>query len=510
MPENEKPRSDDRPKWAEALREYQWKAAQRIASPAPPYRGQVLAFPPGFGKTHTALGAFRLRLQRDVTAHPCLVVVSTALSRTDWGTITKSFWPEAHVHLLLPRALTPRRVGETDAALEARRDDGWRALLRGELGPGVLVANYESLHRINEAIAKDNVLLDMVVLDEAHHVKRRATGRAMDVRPLVGVAHVAVLMTGTPIHNRPVDLYNLLDLSALGHWGSLYTWAERYFAVRTTERGYGRSIDELVNKARLAADTADVLFSTSVTEAYGALPATIRKLIQVQVKGVLRVSPAKLRHAIRTKGEAAVSAALRSTVRHKLAATVELVQELNEPVVLYTYQRSDAEALGAKLNKAGVSATVATGALEAKKRSKLIDEWKASKCQALVCTMDAVRESATLTRAAAMIFVDLDWLPGKMLQCEGRIHPSRQPEGERRPARYYYLVVENGPDEVVAEVILQKIAEMAGLAGTSEDAEKLATTLQPVQKVVDEVAPADLLSAIVARLDVREARLAAL
>ena len=37
--------------------------------------------------------------------------------------------------------------------------------------------------------------------------------------------------------------------------------------------------------------------------------------------------------------------------------------------------------------------------------------------------LDAVKESETLTRAAAMVFLDLDWLPGKQIQLEGRIYP---------------------------------------------------------------------------------------
>jgi hypothetical protein len=172
---------------------------------------------------------------------------------------------------------------------------------------------------------------------------------------------------------------------------------------------------------------------------------------------------------------------LRRCAAAKLDRAVELAQTLAEPVVLYTFERAHAAALGRKLSAAKVPALCCTGAVTTVARDKRIQRWMAGDATALVCTMDAVRESATLTRAAAMIFVDLDWLPGKMLQCEGRIDPSRQPEADRRPARYYYLVTDGGPDEIVAERVITKIEQAQRIVGGADMSLGLRDCLAPVK-----------------------------
>ena len=47
-------------------------------------------------------------------------------------------------------------------------------------------------------------------------------------------------MTGTPVHNRPHDLYNLLDTCKMGYGGSFFRWADRYFFLNVTSGGFGR------------------------------------------------------------------------------------------------------------------------------------------------------------------------------------------------------------------------------------------------------------------------------
>lgn len=493
------------PDWKQRLRPYQLEAAEWLTQLPFGTRGRILTDGLGTGKSFSGLASQRLRWERGLMDNPCGIVFAPGVALHDWRRTAEKLWPEAFVHVLGTEATYQRR-GESDEEFAARKHGGWQAALRGEKGPAVIIGDYAMAEKLDEFLTENNVLFDSLIIDEAHALKRASTKRAKVIKGLVARSRQTTLMTGTPVHNRPYDLYNLLTMCRPNHWGSLYTWAERYFNLRQGNNGIGTVIDELLDKPRLIEDTRDFMLGRSATELMGQLPAAQRILKLVEVPGVARISPAK---AAKLREGSALDAALRDAVKHKLGAAVELVLDVDKPVVCYTYRREDASKLCKLLNKAGVTTTLATGDLTVSARDKAIERWKLGETTALVCTMDAVRESATLTRADVTVFVDLTWLPGTMLQCEGRTAPSRQPEGERRPVTYYYLVTRDGPDEVVAEALVEKLTAASGIGVKNPTADSFAEFLSPLDKrVKSSEDAAALLEDLVARIDARANRLA--
>lgn len=493
--------------WKKTLRPYQLQAAEWLVDLPFGTRGRMLTDGLGTGKSFSGLASQRLRLELGLMDNPCGIVFAPGVALHDWRRTAEVLWPEAFVHVLGSEP-SYKRKGESEKDFDERRHGGWRKALKGQKGPSVIIGDYATAEKLDDFLTENDVLFDSLIIDEAHALKRAATKRAKVIRGLVARSKQTTLMTGTPVHNRPYDLYNLLTMCRPNHWGSLYTWAGRYFNLRQGNNGFGTVIDELLDKERLIEDTKDYMLGRSAVELMGQLPAVQRVLKLVEVPGVARISPAK---ATRLKQGSDLDAALRGAVKHKLNAAVELVLDVDKPVVCYTYRREDASALVALLKKAGVTATLATGDLSVAARDKVIERWKLGETTALVCTMDAVRESATLTRADVTIFVDLTWLPGTVLQCEGRTAPSRQPADNRRPVTYYYLVTRNGPDEVVAEALVEKLMAASGVGVHNPNADSFATFLAPLDKRAKSVEDSDsLLADLVARIDARATRLAEL
>lgn len=456
--------------------------------------------------TRTALAAQRLRWENGLMENPCGLVFTTAISAHDWAREAARFWPELKVHLLGSET-GYRRKGETKEAFEARRDKEWQALLRGDEGPALLVSSYEGAARIDEYITPNDILFDSVTIDEAHNLKKASTSRATMLRSFVARSRQTTLLTGTPVHNRPHELHNLLDLCQKNAFGSFWRFAERFFQIHVGEKGRGQTVGDVLDKQMLQEAITPFVRGRTAAEVMGQMPARQRVLKLVDAPGAERISPAKL-HLF--KESTGIAAACRGAVKYKLEAAVQLVIDIDKPVVLYTYRREDAELLAKLLRKAQVSVSVATGDTTSSARDKVIEGWKAGGSTALVCTMDAVRESATLVRADTMVFVDLTWLPGTILQCEGRIDPARQPENERRPVTYYYLVTKDGPDEVVAESLIHKIEQASGIGVQNREADAFGTFLTPLDKreKPSEISEADLLSDLTARLAARANRLA--
>ena len=492
-----------RPAWAAKLRQYQWEGAQWLSQPPPPLRGRLLNDDRGFGKTATGLAAARLRQDLGLDGgSKCVLVLTTASSRFDWRRDAAKFWPEAKTLLVNEKPIA-QRVAETDDAYRVRRQP-WRELFYSGK-PSILACSYstQAMEQVRDFILENDIVLDTIICDEAHYLKKSGNETAKMARFLIGRSTNVSLLTATAVHNTPIDLHNLLDIMAMGKWGGLWAFAKKYFAIRTTEHGFGQTIGELIDKEGLRRDIAIACLKRSVAEAYGELPAIVRELRRIDAGPTYRISRESARKLC---DGGAMDAALRRCATVKLKHAAEFIADLDEPVVAYTYERKHAGELVRLLTKLKVTCTLATGEVPGVKRDALIEGWKAGSHRVLVCTMDAVKESATLVRAAAMVFCDLDWLPGKQLQCEGRIDPARQPEGERRPARYYYFVVNGGADEVVAERVIEKIQQSAGLIGDDAPLLALAGTLDPLKKVIVEVSMKDALADLVERMEMRAQR----
>lgn len=475
--------------WLSSLRNYQRADAEWLADPAWKHRGRLLASPPGFGKSRSLIAGARLRHETGLARTTGVTIFFTpATARGDIHREAKATWPELPIFTL---GITDKKV-----KLTAEREEKLLRILTA-CEPTLLISSHESAPKILEAVESRQLLLGTVIVDEAHRLKYSKTNMTKTIHPLIARSERTFLATGTPVHNRGYDLHNLLSLCAPNRFGSRGTFVRRYYSM--TVGRYGSTPRELVNKEGLRHDIEGFVMARTVQEAFGELPPRIRKLIEVDVVNDTNID--------RTFG--GIDRALRFAAKRKLPHVVRLVEELDEPTVVYAYEREHARAIASALNHRGISTTLATGDdPPARRFAKVESEWKSGKTLVLVCTMDALKESATLTRASAMVFADLDWLPGKMVQCEGRIDPARQPEGERRPARYYYVVCSEGADKVTALRVIEKIEEAQGVVSSEAAAVGLKDVLAPMMPKAEWAE--DILSDLMARLEAREERMAAL
>lgn len=505
--------------WRQNFRSYQLENAEWLTDLPEGVRARCLTDGLGTGKTSSALAGARLAFEKGITEQPVMVGFTTASSVHDWRREAEKRWPELRFIMTGTKKTITKRKTESAEEFERRKQEAhdnaeWRKAIReaaNDSRPTLIMGDYFWSEQVCEMLFEHSVLLDRLLLDEAHLLKKASSGRAKAIRMAVARSKQTTMLTGTPVHNRPHDLHNLLTLCAPQKVSpSTYTWAAPYFHIKLKDGNYPYIADFKgdFGKANLVEDIKPYVFGRTAAELMGDdLPARTFQLKMVDVPGAVRMSPAKMR----AKQSAQVDALLRETVRHKFEAALEVVRDADKPAVLYTYRREDAEKLAKFLNANDLPSLLATGDLTNAARDKVIERWKGGEATALVCTMDAVRESATLTRADLMVFVDLHWLPTVLLQCQGRIDPARQPAHERRPVLYVYLVTRGGPDEVVAEVVVEKLRAASGVGVKTANGDKLAEFLSPLdsrkelQKALD---PDELMASLVDRLNARADRLA--
>lgn len=174
----------------------------------------ILADEMGLGKTRQAIMA-----AGEDSSLGTLVICPASL-KINWEREVKMVYPEDEVH-------TVQSGPEQDLP-----DVPW------------IIVNYDMLPKYKEQILRmiGEGKLDTAIIDEAHYIKGRKTIRSATTLEIVLQMERVYALTGTPIMNRPIELFNLLKAvkHPLGRARTVY--AKRYCGayMKTIIRKDGR------------------------------------------------------------------------------------------------------------------------------------------------------------------------------------------------------------------------------------------------------------------------------
>lgn len=76
------------------------------------------------------------------------------------------------------------------------------------------------------------------IADEAHYLKSYDSKRSKELSPLITKCKRVVLVTGTPIINRPSELFNLLKILRPDVFFNFFNFSSRYCAPKVGKYGW--------------------------------------------------------------------------------------------------------------------------------------------------------------------------------------------------------------------------------------------------------------------------------
>ena len=430
-------------------------------------RRAILADDMGLGKTRQAIVALR-----EAQPTGALLVVCPAVVKLAWRQEIRQIDPGADILVV-------------DRAQDWAPGHRWTVL------------TYEQLGRLKAEIFAQ--AWAGVVVDEAHYIKNDSQ-RSDNVLNLLGVdgrkpsrskpavePETIYLLTGTPMANRPRDLFNLLKAMRHPLTKSFTSFAKRYCNAYTTD--YGLNADGASNLEELAVISAGIMLRRTKDDSLD-LPPKVRtwQEVAVDAKGVATAERRALDFLANNPGREGKTwgafLGLLGKARHDLAKakapiTIEVVRERlenGEKVVVFTSYNEVVEKVLAAFPGEAVKIT---GDDSAERRAAAAAALQTDPgTRVLVGNLRAAGVGITLTAATHVIFNDLDWVPGNHWQAEDRIYRI----GQTRPAFVTYLVAVGTLDDFVAAVLEQKARNIGVL---EEEAAAAASTLQ---QIVDAVA----------------------
>lgn len=347
----------------------------------------------------------------------------------------------------------------------------------------VRITNYEMLRKITLSP------VDLLIVDEAHYIKNPKAQRTKVVAQWATYAKRKLLMTGSPIVNRPIELHSLLTILDPEGW-PFWTYAQRYCAAHKTKWGWDFSgasnLPELQRRLR-----ARIMVRRLKADVLSELPPKIRQLITLSPAGYSAILQAEadmqagvdadieklemLRDLAEMVGDTeAYDQAVRdlhsrhlvafeemSRVRHdtavaKAPAVAEHVLGLLDSVdkvVVMAHHHDVVDILTEALAEYGVVSL--TGRDNQADRQTSIDRFQDHpEVRVFVGSIQAAGIGITLTAASTVVFAELDWVPGNMSQAEDRCHRI----GQTDSVLVQHVVLDGSIDARLAKTLVEKQA----------------------------------------------------
>jgi len=354
----------------------------------------------------------------------------------------------------------------------------------------VTIINYDILHKHADEIRARP--WDVMIVDESHYLKNPKARRTKQVLGGKGVSPIIakrkMFLTGTPMVNRPIELYPLLKSIDKREWGNWKNYVTRYCNAYVGSYGWD------VSGASNLAELQDRLRSTCMirrlkSQVLKDLPAKRRQVIEIsgddygdtlqweaEVKVGLnrRTAELKVRAELAKASESRheYESAVRDLQQHSMTVFAEMARarhqvalakvpcvttcietavESENKVVVFAHHHDVID----KIMESAPEGTAVKldGRDSMEKRNTAVNEFQNNDdVRIFVGGIKAAGVGLTLTASSHVIFAELDWVPGVISQAEDRCHRI----GQDNQVLIQHLVVEGSIDAAMAHTLVKK------------------------------------------------------
>jgi SNF2 family DNA or RNA helicase len=316
----------------------------------------------------------------------------------------------------------------------------------------IYVTTYDTLRRDIESELFPSEKLDafdVVVLDEAHHIKNSVSGRARAVRKLKAKQRWA--LTGTPVQNQIEDLISLFSFLRPGYLppNQIYGVSEliKPFFLR-------RRKQDVMTEAELPPKLQQEYWLTLDKE-QRFIYDKVEARIQAEIAGMdNQISEISFRSQIMALKQICNFAPGRASSPKVdvLKEQVEQIVESGRKVIIFSqYVHEGIKKLYAALNPYGVAVII--GQQSPAERTRQIELFKKSNAiHVLLASVKAGGEGLNLVEASYVIHFDHWWNPAVMWQAEDRAHR----RGQKEVVNVYSYWMENTIDERIHALLERK------------------------------------------------------
>jgi SNF2 family DNA or RNA helicase len=326
---------------------------------------------------------------------------------------------------------------------------------------------------------------DLIIVDEAHHVKNDKTAGWALVNELK--SRFLLLLSATPVENNLMDLFSLVTLLKPGQLGTRTSYRKQFILrgdptqPRNREKLRDLIGEVMIRNTRALADiklpprhasTVLVEGEPAERELYTRLTDLVRKgfqsnmsrfslglLLQEAGSSPRAVRSTLLKMATHSEVDGGIKEQITKLAKlceyvpatSKTSRLLELLEMSSEKVLVFSRFRATLEEIASRLSDTGISFSVFQGNMSPEEKDRAVREFQDG-AGVMLCS-EIGGEGRNLQFCSTMVNYDLPWNPMKIEQRIGRIHRI----GQTRPVHIYNLCAVGTAEHHILEMLDKRI-----------------------------------------------------
>ncbi len=334
------------------------------------------------------------------------------------------------------------------------------------------IISYDLSVRMIEKIIEKK--FQYIIADEAHYLKSRTAKRTISLTPILQRAKRVVLLTGTPILAKPMEIFPLLHILRPDKFKGFKEFGSRYCDPKCLRFGLidwsgssnSRELNSILNKLMIRRLKKDVLNQLPPKKRQKIEISTDSKIIK-QLKIVMEKSSKKFEKLLGTQVELdklginiddlktekekdeenkskekdkeedsilnRFSKAYSMTGQAKLPGVKDYVNYLVDnscKFLIFAHHCEVLDAIEEVIINDKISYIRIDGKVAVEKRQDLVNKFQTDDdCLVAILSITACATGLTLTKASTVVFAELHFTPSIMIQAEDRAHRIGQESG---------------------------------------------------------------------------------
>lgn len=422
--------------------QFNLKPVQRVAVKFAEITGgrALIALPMGAGKTAISIAHCELAGYKKV------LVICPAPAKINWRNEIKKFTGQ---NAFILYGATPDTV-----CIDAIVHSKYKYYIINYDLIGRASVEHEDVEVNKWAILINAGRFDFIVPDEAHRIKNTSSKRSRAVMSLQSTHWLP--LTGTPIVNRPGELYPNLHLLDPVSFSDEATFNNQFMDIR----GNPKNVDQLLKilSQYMFRRTSEQIFGESLEPNRIPFSKELSPQARANYQRVLEGVYVSLRNPDFQRNVTSILAELTrckqicsaDNCETSVDLALDAIEETDKKVLIFSQFKESQATINGLL---GNQSAIINGEVGDERRYELLDEFQNPNSNLKVIVTN-ITEALTMTEAHTVIFNDIWWTPKDHHQAEGRAFGR---VNDPHSGNSYYLQNENTIDEFLVALLQKKL-----------------------------------------------------
>lgn len=368
--------------------------------------------------------------------------------------------------VVCPASLKLNWVKEIQLTMTEKKDT---QILTGKtpsrISGDIVIINYDILKHWVESLLK--IKPKIIIADEIHFIKSNSAKRTKAMKDLAKPVPHFIALSGTPIVNRPIEIYNAVTIVNPRVLPKFIDFAKRYCGA--VHNGFGWEMKGATNSEELhKLLTSTVMIRHKKSDVLKDLPDKTRSFVPIVLDNqeeYTSIEDDVIGYLKEVKGDDAADRASNAEIivrieqlkqaaaRGKLESAIEWIDnflESGEKLVVFATHKFVIDRLIEAFKKVAVKIDGSTSMVD---RDKAVVRFQTDpSCLLMVGNTKAAGVGYTFTAASNVAVLELPWTSGDLVQAEDRCHRI----GQKDAVNVYLLLAQGTIDEKIAYMLDSK------------------------------------------------------